>query len=158
MTTSIILLTFKAKTSQISWCNIWSEVVIFATLEIGLLEGEEYESPELIACCCAYKLGSRSADPSPPVSISHQIQIRLRMCCIRFCTYKKSYLNMLEPIPNQALRLCLRAFRTSPATSLHVVANELPLVMRLRKLSLQYVLKYIHTYISFISGTWPIYT
>jgi len=37
---------------------------------------------------------------------------------------------MLEPIQNQALRTCLGAFRTSPVTSLHVEANEMPLDLR----------------------------
>ena len=32
----------------------------------------------------------------------------------------KSYLSMLDPMQNQALRLCLGAFRTSPVESLRV--------------------------------------
>ena len=52
-----------------------------------------------------------------------------------------SYLRMLDPIQNHALRLCLGAFRTSPARSLSVAANEPPLELRRTKLSLQYVLK-----------------
>jgi ribonuclease HI len=47
----------------------------------------------------------------------------------------------LDPIQNQALRICLGAFRTSPADSLCVEANEPPLDFRRRKLSLQYILK-----------------
>jgi len=34
--------------------------------------------------------------------------------------------SMLEPVQNQALRTCLGAFRTSPVTSLHAEANEIP--------------------------------
>ena len=45
---------------------------------------------------------------------------------------RKSYLRMLEPVQNQALHLCLGAFRTSPATSLHIEANEMPLDLRRR--------------------------
>ena len=48
---------------------------------------------------------------------------------------------MLDPIQNHALRLCLGAFRTSPAASLYVEANEPPLALRRRKLSLQFCLK-----------------
>ena len=44
----------------------------------------------------------------------------------------KSSLRVLDPIQNQALRLCLGAFRTSPATSLHVEANEMPMELRRR--------------------------
>ena len=46
---------------------------------------------------------------------------------IVYGSVRKSYLRMLDPIQNQALRLCLGAFRTSPATSLHVEANEMPM-------------------------------
>ena len=48
---------------------------------------------------------------------------------------------MLNPIQNQGLRLALGAYRTSPIESLHVEANELPLDLRRKKLSLQYAIK-----------------
>ena len=51
-----------------------------------------------------------------------------------------SYLQMLDPIQNLALRLCLGAYRTSPSSSLCVLANEPPLYIRRRKLSIQYCL------------------
>ena len=61
-----------------------------------------------------------------------------------WCQYgsaRGSYLRMLDPIQNHALRLCLGAYRTSPASSLCVEANEPPLYFRRKKLSLQYCLK-----------------
>jgi hypothetical protein len=54
---------------------------------------------------------------------------------------RKSYLSLLEPVANQALRLCLGAFRTSPVDSLQVEANEPSLELRRDKLSLQYAIK-----------------
>jgi len=39
-----------------------------------------------------------------------------------------------NPIENCSLRLCLHAYRTSPASSLHVEANEPPLCFRWKKL------------------------
>ena len=48
---------------------------------------------------------------------------------------------MLDPIQNHGLRLCLGAFRTSPADSLAVEADELPLSIRRDKLALQYISK-----------------
>jgi len=54
---------------------------------------------------------------------------------------RPSYLKILAPIHNHALRLCLGAFRTSAAVSLCVQATEPPLVLRRIKLSLQYCLK-----------------
>ena len=54
---------------------------------------------------------------------------------------RKSYLQMLDPIHNQELRLCLGAFRTSPVESLYVDAHEPCLGARRAKLSLQYASK-----------------
>ena len=49
---------------------------------------------------------------------------------------------MLDPVQNHALRLCVGAYRTSPSSSLCVLANEPPLYIRRRKLSIQqYCLK-----------------
>jgi len=48
---------------------------------------------------------------------------------------------MLDTIQNHALSLCLGAYRTSPSPSLCVLANEPPLYIRRRKLSIQYCLK-----------------
>ena len=53
---------------------------------------------------------------------------------------------MLDPIQNHALRLCLGAYRTSPASSLCVESNEPPLYFRRKKLSLQYCLKLSSNY------------
>ena len=53
---------------------------------------------------------------------------------------------MLDPIQNHALRLCLGAYRTSPASSLCVEANEPPLYFRRKKPSLQYCLKLSSNY------------
>ena len=49
-----------------------------------------------------------------------------------------SYISLLDPIQNQGLRLSLGAIRTSPAQSLCVEANELPLHLRREKLALQF--------------------
>ena len=54
---------------------------------------------------------------------------------------RESYLRILDPIQNHALRLCLGAFKTSPASSLCVQANEPPLYIRQRMLSIQYSLR-----------------
>ena len=48
---------------------------------------------------------------------------------------------MLDPIQNQGLRIAMGAYRTSPAESLWAEANEPPLELRRKKLSLQYALK-----------------
>ena len=55
-----------------------------------------------------------------------------------FQVVEKSYLQMLNPIHNQGLRLALGAFRTSPVASLYVVADEPSLYSRREKLFLQY--------------------
>ena len=48
-----------------------------------------------------------------------------------------------NPIENRFFRLCLRAYRTSPSSSLCVEANEPPLCFRRKKLSLQYLNNYL---------------
>ena len=53
---------------------------------------------------------------------------------------------MLDPVQNHALRLCVGAYRTSPASSLCVESNEPPLYFRRKKLSLQYCLKLSSNY------------
>ena len=53
----------------------------------------------------------------------------------------ESYLQMLDPIHNQGLRLCLVAFRTSPVESLYIDTHEPSLGARPAKLSLQYSAK-----------------
>ena len=51
---------------------------------------------------------------------------------------RPSYLKTLEPIQNQALRLALGAFPTSPIASLNALCSEPPLSIRRTKLSLSY--------------------
>ena len=69
------------------------------------------------------------------------IRSKLDYGCIVYGSTYNSYLKMLDPIHNQGLRLCLGAFRTSPAESLYVEANEPSLSDRRLKLSLQYATK-----------------
>ena len=69
------------------------------------------------------------------------IRSKLDYGAVVYGSARTSYLRMLDPVQNQALRLCLGAFRTSPVSSLHVEANELPLDIRCRKLAAQYCLK-----------------
>jgi len=55
------------------------------------------------------------------------IRSKLDYGCIVYGFARGSYLQMLDPIQNQAFCLCLGAFRTSSSSSLCVLANELPL-------------------------------
>jgi len=69
------------------------------------------------------------------------IRSKLDYGCIVYGSARGSYLQMLDPIQNHALHLCLGAYRTSPSSSLCVLANEPPLCIRRRKLSIQDCLK-----------------
>ena len=69
------------------------------------------------------------------------IRSKLDYGCIVYGSARKSYLQMLYPIHNQGLRLCLGAFRTSPVESVYVDAHEPSLGARRAKLSLQYATK-----------------
>jgi len=66
---------------------------------------------------------------------------KLEYGAVVYGSARKSYLRMLDPVQNQALRTCLGAFRTFPVTSLHVEANEMPLDLRCRMLSSEYCLR-----------------
>ena len=61
--------------------------------------------------------------------------------CFIYGSAPKSYIKMLDPIQNEALRLCLGAYKTSPVGSLEVEAGVPPLHLRREQLALQYVLK-----------------
>ena len=67
------------------------------------------------------------------------IRSKLDYGCIVYGSARHSYLRMLDPVQNHALRLCLGAYRTSPSSSLCVLANEPPLHLRRQKLSMQYL-------------------
>ena len=69
------------------------------------------------------------------------VRSKLDYGCIIYGSARKSYLQMLDPIHNQGLRLALGAFRTSPVASLYVEADEPLLYSRREKLSLQYAIR-----------------
>ena len=69
------------------------------------------------------------------------IRPRLDYGCIVYGSARKSYLQMLDPIHHQGLRLALGAFRTTPCESLYVEANECSLNDRRDKLAMQYSTK-----------------
>ena len=66
------------------------------------------------------------------------IRSKLDYGSIVYGSPRKSYLQMLDTVHNQGLRLALGAFRTSPVSSLNVEADEPSLWLRREKLSLQY--------------------
>ena len=69
------------------------------------------------------------------------VRSKLDYGCIVYGSTRKSYLQMLDHVHNQGLRLCLGAFGPSPVDSLYVDAHEPCLCARHAKLSLQYVSK-----------------
>ena len=71
------------------------------------------------------------------------VRSKLDYGCIIYGSARKSYLQMLDPIYSQGLRLALGAFRTSPVASLYVEADEPSLYSRREKLSLQYAINQI---------------
>ena len=63
------------------------------------------------------------------------VRSKLDYGCVVYGSARKSYLQMLDPIQNRALRLSLGAFRTSPVESLRVEASEPSLSLRRQKIS-----------------------
>ena len=69
------------------------------------------------------------------------IRSKLDYGSIVYGSARRSYLEMLDTVHQQGLRLTLGAFRTSPVTSLYVEADESSLWVRREKLSLQYAIR-----------------
>ncbi|KAJ8046041.1 Transcriptional-regulating factor 1 [Holothuria leucospilota] len=69
------------------------------------------------------------------------VRSKLDYGCVVYISAHESYLRKLLPVHNQGLRICLGAFRTSPMQSLYIEANQPPLDIRWKKLSLQFALK-----------------
>jgi len=69
------------------------------------------------------------------------VRSKLDYGCIVYGSAGNSYLRMLDPVQKHALLLCLGTYRTSSSPSLCVLANEPPLYIRRRKLSIEYCLK-----------------
>ena len=69
------------------------------------------------------------------------VRSKLDYGSIMYGSARESYLKTLDTIHHQGIRLALGAFRTSPADSLLVEANEPSLNDRREKLSLQFALK-----------------
>ena len=69
------------------------------------------------------------------------IRSKLDYGCIVYGSTRKSYIQKLDTIHHQGLRIATGAFRTSPVNSLYAEANEPSLYLRRKKLSLQYAIK-----------------
>ena len=69
------------------------------------------------------------------------VRSKLDYGSIVYGSARKSYLQILDTVHHQGLRLALGAFRTSPVTSLYVEADEPSLTLRREKLSLQYAIR-----------------
>ena len=68
-----------------------------------------------------YFLGCRPNYTSQALSISCTVKIRH---CMIYGSARKSYLQMLDPIHNEGLRLALGALRNTPVASLYEEADE----------------------------------
>ena len=61
---------------------------------------------------------------------------KLDYCSLFYCSAQKSYLQKLEAVQNQALRLCLAAYQSSLIDRPHVEENETPMHLRQEMLAL----------------------
>jgi len=106
---------------------------------INQLKAKCIKASNIIKVISHYDWG---ADPDTLLNIYRTlIRSRIDYGCIIYGSARPSYTKQLDTVANQALRLCLGAFRTSPATSLQVEAHEPPLKLRREKLALQYAIK-----------------
>ena len=99
-----------------------------------------HEGSEPVTCRQPYYMGSRSTNPTTSVQIFDQIEIRLRLCRLWFCSKLLLTYTGCSSKSASSLMVCLGAYRTS-SSRLCVLANEPPLYLRRKKLSMQYCLK-----------------
>ena len=71
------------------------------------------------------------------------VRSKLDYGCFIYGSARKSYLNTLNTIHHQGLRLALGAFSTSPVESLYAETSEAPLTARRNKLGVQYYTKLV---------------
>ena len=69
------------------------------------------------------------------------VRSKLDYGSIVYSSARPSYLKTLDTIQNQGLRIALNAYRTSPAASLRVEANERPIDLRHLQLAMMYFTK-----------------
>ena len=90
-----------------------------------------YKSYEFAESGSSLGLGCRLYNAHQVVQITHQVQVGLWVHCVRISG------KILLAFPGSRTNAaCLGAFRTSPITSLHVEASELPVNLRREKLAL----------------------
>ena len=131
--------------NNLAWLWLWIKHLICAIAAFLLLSAvtssaEVHTSHTAVIVHVAWHHYGTTASHTPH-AVCSLIRSKVDYGAIIYGSARKSYLRMLDPIQNQALRLCLGAFRTSPATSLHVEANEMPMELRRRRLASQYSLK-----------------
>jgi hypothetical protein len=82
------------------------------------------------------------ADSTTLLRLYHSIvRSKLDYGGVIYRSAKASYLETLDWVQNAGHRVCLRAFRSTPLSSLHVEANEHPLRLRSQKLALHYIVQ-----------------
>jgi ribonuclease HI len=69
------------------------------------------------------------------------IRSKLDYGSIIYASAHKTNLQIIDSIANEALRISTGAFKSTPIESIYILANEIPLNMRRKKLSLQYYFK-----------------
>ena len=129
------------------WQTSWNNSIGYKLLDIKPTIGE-YQSVvrsirrEEVVLARLLSHTSWGADRTTLLKLYRSlVRSKLDYGCIIYGSARKSYLQMLDPIHNQGLRLALGAFRTSPVASLYVEADEPSLYSRREKLSLQYAIR-----------------
>ena len=66
---------------------------------------------------------------------------KLEYGCQAYCTAARTTLEQLDPVHNQAIRICLGAFCSSPEISLHAESNLGSLEDRRKSICLKYLVR-----------------
>ena len=69
------------------------------------------------------------------------IRSKIDFGCFIYSAARKHYLKQIETMENEALRISLGVYRTTPITSLHVEASELPFHLRCTNVGLSFAIR-----------------
>ena len=119
--------------------GVWFDKKLNFKAHIDYLRGKCQKSMNLLRTLSRFNWG---ADRKTLLQLFRSlVRSSLDYGSVVYGSARASYLKKIGVVQNQALRLCLGAFRTSPISSLHVEANEPPMHLRRMQLSLHYAIK-----------------
>jgi len=106
---------------QVPWLDLWFQIVFLP--HIRYLKNKSTKALNLIRVVAHTSWGTDQ--DTLLLLYTSLIRSKLDYGCIVYGSARSTYLRMLDPVQNHALRLCLDAYQTSPSSSLCILADSL---------------------------------